>query len=456
MAHYLRTGLLLLVVALLAAGCTPGAPSRVTPYPEPSLQDETPYPDPYTEGETPYPPPPTQPSPRPTPQEVQYSVNMEQSAATNAMGFDLLRGVHALAGADQNLFLSPPSVALALAMTLNGAAGETREAMLEALRLSGWEDTAVNEALAGLRQTLASGDTGVELAIANSLWGRQGVPFRAEFLAAGQRYYAAHIQELDFDDPAASRTINAWVNDQTRGRIAEIVPQQIDPETILFLINAIYFKGDWEKPFRPEATREQTFTLADGAQVAAPFMAQEDEFASAETAECQLVRLPYEGQRLSMIVVLPRQGRSVDDLVASLSPAVWGEMLGAMVYREGSVELPRFSFSFGTSLKTPLKAMGMEIAFDSAAADFSRLHEAGWPTWISEVLHKTFVEVNEEGTEAAAVTSVEVVAESMPMDTFRFVADRPFLFAIQDEETDATLFIGVLRDPLQTEAQAAG
>jgi serpin B len=402
--------------------------------------------------ETPAPPDP----PAPTQEEVSFPVNAQQIAAANAMGFDLLRGVSALAEADQNLFLSPPSVALALAMVLNGAAGETRAAILEAMHLPGWEDAAVNEAMAGLRQALTGGDLGVELAIANSLWGRVGIPFRAEFLATGQRYYAARIETLDFDDPAASETINAWVKAQTRERIPEIVPKQIDPETILFLINAIYFKGDWELPFRPQATRDQPFTRADGSRVQVPMMSQEDTFVYGESDEWQIVRLPYKGERLSMVVVLPSQGRTVDELAASLDADAWAEMQSEMVYLEGYLALPRFSYSFGASLNEPLKEMGMEIAFEEGSADFSRLHEAPWPTWISDVRHKTFVEVNERGTEAAAVTSIEVQAESMPLERFTFVADRPFLFAIQDNASGSILFIGVLRDPLQTEAQAAG
>jgi serine protease inhibitor len=386
--------------------------------------------------------------------EEAHPVNHDQIVATNAMGFDLLKRVQASAQSDQNLFLSPASVTLALAMILNGADGATHAAILEALHLSGWNETAANEAMAGLQQELG-GDLGVELAIANSLWGREGMPFRPAFLEANRRYYAARIEALDFDDPDASKIINGWVNDQTRGRIEEIVPKQIDPETILFLINAIYFKGDWARPFPEHTTREQPFTLGDGAQVQTLMMSQDGEFLYGETDRYQAVKLPYSGERLSMVVVLPRQGHAVDDLVLSLDAATWSELLLEMYQMDGHVAIPRFRFSFATALNEPLAAMGMEVAFDQGGADFGRLHELPWPTWISQVRHKTFVEVNEKGTEAAAVTAIEVVAESMaPMDRFQLIADRPFYFAIQDDRTGSILFLGVLRDPLQTESWA--
>lgn len=443
MKTYRAVILVLLASALVFAGCAPGVPVA----PPTSLPAEA--------GETVL-PAPTIVVPPPTRPEEPYPVSQDQVAATNTMGFDLLRQVHGLAAPDQNLFLSPPSVAMALAMVVNGAAGSTRDAILETLRLSGWEDEALNEAMAGLRQALSAGDLGVELTVANSLWGREGIPFRAEFLASGEHYYGARIEELDFNAPSASETINAWVAEQTRERILEIVPRDIQPETILYLINAIYFKGKWELPFRPEATHEQPFTRPDGSEVQAPMMSQEGDFAYGEGEGYQVVRLPYEGQRLNMLVVLPAKEHSVDELVASLDAQAWAEMLDRMAVLEGYVALPRFAFSFGTSLVQPLKAMGMAVAFDKAGADFSRLHEAPWPTWISDVRHKTFVEVNEEGTEAAAVTAIEVQAESMPLERFSFVADRPFLFAIQDSVTGSILFVGVLRDPLQTEAEAGG
>lgn len=380
-------------------------------------------------------------------------MNRDPIAAINAMGFDLLQRVQGMAESDQNLFLSPAGVALALALALNGAAGATHAAILDAMHLSGWEDAAVNEAMSGLQQEL-SGDLGVELAVANSLWGREGTPFRAAFLKVSRHYYDARIEALDFDAPGAAERINAWVNDQTRGRIEEVAPRQIDPETILFLINAIYFKGDWASPFDELATREQLFTLSDGSRVQTAMMRQDGEFAYGETPAYRAVKLPYSSERLSMIIVLPRRERTVDELVAFLGTDTWRAVLHEMYVMDGHVAIPRFCFSFASMLNEPLETMGMGVALEEGA-DFGPLHELPWPTYISQVRHKTFVEVNEAGTEAAAVTSIGIVAQSVvPMDRFSFVADRPFLFAIQDDATGSILFLGVLHDPLQTEAQA--
>jgi serine protease inhibitor len=387
------------------------------------------------------------------PARQEYRVNPDQIAATNGMGLDLLQRLSAAADPGTNVFISPVSVALALGMAANGAAGDTFEAVLAAMHLQGWDEAAMNEALAGLAQALSGGDLGVDLDVANSLWLREGLPFRQSYLDTVQAYYDARVDSLDFNSEGAPRTINAWVARQTQRRITEIISAPIDPLAILFLINAIYFKGDWEHPFDRALTQELPFTRTDGSVVQAQLMSNQRSFAYAESDDYQAVRLPYTGDRLSMVVALPAEGIDVDGWVAALDGEAWSALARSLAPREGTVMLPRFEMSFEAVLNKPLAGMGMGLAMNPGEADFSRLHAIDQPTWIDQVRHKTFVKVNEEGTEAAAVTSIGIAMASLPQEPFSFVADRPFVYAIQDDTSGAVLFIGVLHDPLQAEPQ---
>jgi serine protease inhibitor len=388
------------------------------------------------------------------PVQKEYPVNPEQVTATNAMGLDLLQRLSAIADPGTNVFISPVSVALALGMAANGASGDTFEGMLAAMHLGGWDEASVNEAMAGLAQELNDGDLGVDLITANSLWLRQGLPFRQSYLDAVDAYYAARVASLDFSSDSAPKTINAWVAKQTRNRIAQIVTPPIDPLAILFVINAVYFKGDWKDPFDEALTEVLPFTRADGSLVEAPLMSNSGSYDYADGGEYQVVRLSYAGDRLSMIVALPAEGADVDQWVAKLDADAWSALTEALSDAEGNVVLPRFTLSFEVVLNELLADMGMGLAMSPGEADFTRLHDIDQPTWIDQVRHKTFVEVNEKGTEAAAATSIGIAMASLPEDApFSFVANRPFVYAIRDDLTGAVLFIGVLHDPLQTEAQ---
>lgn len=372
------------------------------------------------------------------------------AAATADFGFRLYQAVRQSAD-EANLFVSPASVAIALAMTYGGAAGETQAAMAETMAITGLSADELSRAHATLAQHLAAPDLGAELTIANSLWARQGLPFRPEFLQRNQTYFGAEVAELDFDDPAAAATINDWVKRQTRGLIAEIVGPQIDPDTILFLLNAIYFKGEWQVAFDPAATQPRLFTRADGSQVEHPLMEQKGKFSYLQTDDFAAVALPYgEDGRVRMIVFLPHAGADLDGFVAGLDADSWQQWLGRMHAREGTVVLPRFKVESDLSLRRALSALGMAVAFDEGQADFDAMlpTPAGINVFLKDVRHKTFVEVDEVGTEAAAVTSVEVGVTSAPLDgPFSFIADRPFFFAIADEATGLLLFLGELGAP---------
>ena len=350
--------------------------------------------------------------------------------------------------AGENLFISPASVSLALAMTYNGAGGDTAAAMAQVLHFEEMRLEEINTAFADLRTILQNPDPKVELAIANSLWTRQGKKFYDDFLQRNGDYYGAEVAELDFDKPDAADTINRWVEQQTAGRITDLIEPPIDPLTVLFLINAIYFKAAWTEPFDPDRTRDVTFSMPDGSSKEHPFMFREGQFRCLEREGFQAVSLPYgKTQRLSMLVFLPGPEESLESFYAGLTPEAWSTWMQQFQDTEAVVGLPRFKFEYETSLKKALKSMGMEIAFMAGAADLSKMKPVPPAMFIAEVKHKTFVEVNEKGTEAAAATSVEVRDESAP--AFYMVMERPFFFSIVDNKTGSILFMGQVTEPQQ-------
>ncbi|MCL5997618.1 MAG: serpin family protein [Chloroflexi bacterium] len=355
-----------------------------------------------------------------------------------------------------NLFISPASVAIALAMTYNGANGETQQAMAQALELQDMTLQEVNEAYAALKASLENPDPKVQLNIANSLWVRQGITFNPDFLQRNELYFRAEVSELNFSDPNAATAINDWVNKNTNGKIQQIV-DQIPPEMVLYLINAIYFKGTWTKEFDKAKTQDQPFHLLDGSQQQVPLMSQSGQYQYLKGPNFQAVSLPYgEGTesaaagRISMYVFLPDEGSTLAEFHQSLSAANWNTWMGQFNQAEGDVKLPRFKLEYQVNLNEALQALGMSAAFDPQQADFSAMrNSADENLYISEVKHKTFVEVNEEGTEAAAVTSVGVGTTALQESPQRFTmtVDRPFFFAIRDNSTGMVLFMGSITQP---------
>lgn len=365
--------------------------------------------------------------------------------ANSAFAFDLFHALRAETPGG-NLFISPASVSLALAMTYNGAAGETAAAMAGVLRFQGMSPEEINTAFADLRTILQNPDPQVELALANSLWARRGAGFYEDFLQLNRNYYGAEVAELDFDRPEAAATINRWVEEQTNGRIKDLIEPPIDLQTVLFLINALYFNAAWTEPFDPEQTREIPFYLPDGSSKDHPVMFREGEFQALTGEGFQAVCLPYGKKgRIGMYLFLPEQGRSLENFYEQLTPSSWSSWLESFGETEGFVGLPRFKIEYESSLNDVLKELGMAIAFDETAADFSRMRSVPPRLFIKEVKHKTFVEVNEKGTEAAGATSVEIAEESAP--AFNLVVNRPFFFSIVDNQTGSILFMGSVTNP---------
>ncbi len=366
-------------------------------------------------------------------------------AANNAFGFDLFSQL-LKEDKDKNVSFSPLSVALALEMTYNGAVGETHDAMVKVLKLNGMNHPQLNEAAAGLMKTLKSNDPKIELAIANSLWARQGTKFNPAFLERNQKFFGAEITAIDFASPKAKDTINAWVSKNTKGKIPAII-DRIDAGQAMFLINAVYFKGQWQKKFEKAMTKDESFHLAAGGQKNVPLMSQSGNYQYYRGEKFQAVSLPYGQGGTNLYLFLPDEGASLNEFLKGLSFEKWEQWTSSFRSMPGDIKIPRFKMDYDRSLNQALMALGMGVAFTSGA-DFSGIR-AERDLMISEVKHKAIVEVNEEGTEAAAATSVGMVTTSMrqPQQRFTFIADRPFLMAIRNQQTGAILFLGTVMEP---------
>lgn len=358
------------------------------------------------------------------------------------LGFDLLR--HAAGSPTAQILVSPHGVASALLLAWNGAAGETREAIGDVIGLepgAGFED--LNRAWGALDGTLSSTDPQVELVIANSLWARQDVELLPAYLERIGEAFGAALRNLDFSAADAAGIINGWVDERTRGRVEEIVADPIPSGVALYLINAIYFKGEWSQKFDPAATRPRPFHPGDGAPRDVPMMERFGKWSYVEQDGLQAVRLPYGKSRFAMYVVLPA-ARGLEAWLSGIDGERWEALVSSLSETDGLVVLPRLSFGYEEKLSEALEELGMGIAF-SEEADFSDLTSRA--VAISEVFHKTFIEVNEEGSEAAAATAVEAVDVSIAASPFELIADRPFFFAVRDDETGALLFVGLVRSP---------
>ncbi len=367
--------------------------------------------------------------------------------ADNKFAFKLFREVNEQ-DTGKNIFISPLSVGMALGMTYNGAAGATREAMQEALELQGMTIEEVNEAYGSLIDLLRDLDPQVEFLLANSIWYRNTMTFEQEFLDLNVQYFDAEVSALDFNSPSAANTINDWVYQNTSGRIEEIVGNPIDPATIMFLINAIYFKADWASQFDKDLTQDAPFYLEDGSQTTVDMMRHEDEvsirYYNDWDSHIQVVDLPYGGQAYSMTILLPEDPEGIADLIEGLTHDQWTGWIAALDSTSQYVSMPKFMLEYELTMNDVLSALGMSIAFDTNAADFTNMYAPGG-VFISKVKHKTFVEVNEEGTEAAAVTSVEMGLTSVGPQPI--VIDRPFVFAIRENHSGTILFVGKMLNP---------
>lgn len=367
------------------------------------------------------------------------------AAANNGFTFDLARQI-AKEQPDKNIFLSPFSAATALQMAAVGAASQTRAEMERVLHTIHFPPAELNAAWKNLRDSLAS-QTNVTLVLANGIWYQKQLRLKPDFVAANQNFFGAELAGVDFQKPDSAALINAWAQKATQGKIQNVAQFPFPPDTRLLLANALYFKGQWAEPFDKKQTAPRDFHLPDGAAKAIPMMSRSGKFRYQETSAFQAVILPYAGDRLEMILFLPATNSSPQKLLAGWDGESWrDQILPRFTEREGTLRFPKFKLNDDRVLNAALKALGMRRAF-SDQADFSAM--ADQPLAISQVKQKSYVAVDEEGTEAAAVTTVTMraLALRMPEKPFEMMVDRPFLFVIADRPTQMILFTGLVNDP---------
>lgn len=387
------------------------------------------------------------PETAPAAQDGQVNQTKAVAEANNAFAFDLYRQ---LAREDGNLFFSPYSLSSALAMVYAGAGGQTAAQLAQALHIQLPPDE-FHQALAELNGALNAPSEAYDLSVANALWGQEGYPFRSEFLALTDRYYQAGLQEVDYTSDRtreeARRAINAWVEERTQGKIRNLIqPEDLSALTRLVLTNAIYFKGAWEVPFHPDATGPMPFDLEAGGTVDVPTMYQSAGFLYAEDETVQLLEMPYAGGELSMVILLPKRGglQALEDILDPHQVQSW---LAQGSQREVEVYLPKFTLEQRVVLNAVLQGLGIVDAFHPARADFAAMAQDP-DLHLSQVIHQSFVEVNEEGTEAAAATGIGMRTTSLPVNPPPiFRADRPFLFLVRDVASGTILFMGRVVDP---------
>ena len=377
------------------------------------------------------------------------SVDSDLVTANTTFGFKLFDEIRKTEH-DKNIFISPLSVSVALAMTLNGAAGETEQSMITALQLQGLGSKLINEGYAQLHQTLQAPDPEGALIIANSLWANQGVPFKQDFLQQNAHFFGAEISTLDFNDPSALQIINQWVNTNTNGKIPKIL-DEIKSETVLFLINTIYFKAAWEYRFDPWRTGYGIFHLITGEKKRVPMMtmdAWKSSYPYYRGDTFQAISLPYRDRTMSMYIFLPDRESNLNTFLESLNAERWEGWMSQFSQQNVQLVLPKFRFEYRVQLNNVLKAAGMGITF-SDKADFSRMAPPSPERlFLDEVIHSTVIDVHEGGTEAAAATGGTAVGAGQ-VEYVTFIADRPFFFAIRDKKTKTVLFMGVFMEPIE-------
>lgn len=376
---------------------------------------------------------------------AQFTANEKKLALNdNAFGIEFFKQIYGSIPKDSNIMVSPLSVSLALGMTYNGSNGSTKTAMQQALMLTGMSDNDINTSYKGLIDKLTSLDTNVKFSIANSIWYRNTFNVQQSFISTDKTYFYADVTAMDFNQSNASQIINDWVAEKTNNKIKSII-NEIDPTTVMFLIDAIYFKGAWKYTFDSKYTALTTFNINSNSTKQVQMMKQRGKYKTYNDGTLYALELPYGKEQFSMILILPCNNNTINDIIPNLSADEWNNIVSNLKQSDTiNVEIPKFKFDFSQTLNQVLAQMGMGIAFTDNA-DFTRINPNG-NLQISKVTHKTYIDVNEKGTEAAAVTVVEIVNTSAPITDF--IANQPFLFAIKEVQTNAIIFIGRVSNPV--------
>jgi serine protease inhibitor len=364
--------------------------------------------------------------------------------SAEAFGLELFKAVEE---EDQNkdIFISPLSVSMALGMTLNGADSGTYQAMRQTLQFADLSNEDINQSYRSLIKLVLAADPKVMMEIANSIWHRDDIPVESSFLETNRTFFDATIMPMNFRDPATVTAINNWVNDKTHGKITEVI-DSIDPLTLMFLINAIYFKGTWQYEFDKEKTADASFYLMDGSTDNCQMMQLEADLSYYSDDQVQIVDLPYGDGAFSMTIFLPKNSENLNPLIMNLDKNQWEYYINRLTTSPVMLEMPKFKLEYKLIMNSILSQMGMAIAFDPDHADFSRINQQ-LPLHISSVLHKTFVQVDEEGTEAAAVTVVTIGLTSVGPHGNHMRVDHPFVFALRERQSGTLLFMGKILQP---------
>jgi serine protease inhibitor len=380
-------------------------------------------------------------------------INIDQKSqelikADNDFGLDLFKGVYNDPKTPVNFMISPLSVSVALSMAYNGAETETKTEMEEAMRITGFSREEINAANKQLIEALTSADDKVIMEVANSIWYRNNYPVEQSFLDVNKTYYNAEVDPADFSDPNTIKLINNWVSDKTHEKIPQIITE-IPAEAVMYLINAIYFNGTWTKEFNTESSQMLPFKTENGNYLNTVMMGRKDSLNYLSNETFSAIKMPYGKGNFNMMVLLPNEDKTVSDIIGQLNPTNWAKWQKDLKFKNSiDIRFPKFKVEFDIKLNDILKAMGMKLAFTSSA-DFSGINKSK-DLFISYVKHKTFVEVDEKGTEAAAVTIIgfETTSEGPGEEQWTpFHCYSPFLFAITEKDTGAILFIGKVGNP---------
>lgn len=391
------------------------------------------------------------PVPAGEPTNIQMDLKSEQVVtADNQFGLEIFKKVNDELEDDKNLMISPLSISLALAMAYNGAEGDTKTQMEKMLHKSGLTADQINKSYQELVKALGSHDPKVLLSIANAIFYRNNFNIKSDFIATNQTYYDAEVEALDFSDSQGTlNRVNGWVKNKTNDKIKSII-DQVSPNDVMYLINAIYFKGEWTYQFEKSQTQDRTFHTDGSGDLQVPTMKLPEttlQYASADIFSA--IELPYGGEKYSMLIFLPNDGYTTDNVIAKLDPSNLQTWLNNLHEKNLQVYLPKFEFAYARSLVDILKDLGMLDAFDSVKANFAGI-TTQQKLYISEVRHKSYIKVDEEGTEAAAVTGITFGVTSVQPEPV-FKVDHPFVFAIREKDTNALLFWGKVNNPLKNE-----
>ncbi|MUV36742.1 Serpin A12 [Lentibacillus sp. JNUCC-1] len=384
-------------------------------------------------------------------QDVDYGASdyMKISPASNALGFELVKQVDP---DDQgNIFLSPASIFMALSLAYNGADGTTQSDMAAVMNIGEISLEEFNKANASLLAAIHRSSEDIVLNVANAMWINNKHQFQNTFAEQTGDYFNAETEAIDINDPDSADEINRWVQQATNDHIKQIVEPPLDPSTVALLVNAIYFNGKWMHEFDPKDTKTETFHFPDGSEKDHEFMLLQEELSYFEHEDFQAVTLPYGVGEVSMNIILPKAHINLDAFIAKISGDAWNKWQDQFKSREGTLKLPKFKVDYETSLVEPLQKLGMTAAFQPEKAEFPHMIEDHASLFISDVMHKTYINVNEEGTEAAGVTSVEITETSATVgQPFEMMVNKPFLITITDNDTGANLFIGAIKNPKET------